>query len=120
MRLQVIAMSERIVSQISGSPQIARGTEKNVAASHPEELPGTADGPACRWCRSSTTMLRGGFLLVKEETHAALVRAFLIGMIVGVRSLTAPAVLSRAAHLGWLLLENTSLRFLGDRARPTS
>jgi uncharacterized membrane protein len=41
------------------------------------------------------------------------VRAFLIGMIVGLGSLTAPAVVSRAAHLGGLLLENTGLRFLG-------
>jgi len=42
----------------------------------------------------------GGFLVVKEEPMPLSVRAFLIGMIVGVRSLTASAVLSRAAHLG--------------------
>jgi hypothetical protein len=62
----------------------------------------------------------GGLLVVKEEPMPLYVRAFLIGMIVGVRSLTAPAVLSRAVHLGWLLLENTGLRFPGDGARPTS
>ena len=37
--------------------------------------------------------------------------AFLIGVIAGLRSLTAPAVLSWAAHLGWLHLENTWLAF---------
>jgi uncharacterized membrane protein len=38
--------------------------------------------------------------------------AFLIGVIAGLRSLTAPAVLSWAARLGWLHLENTGLAFL--------
>ena len=38
--------------------------------------------------------------------------AFLIGVIAGLRSLTAPAVLSWAASLGWLHLENTGLAFL--------
>jgi uncharacterized membrane protein len=40
--------------------------------------------------------------------------AFLIGVIAGLRSLTAPAVLSWAAHLGWLHLENTGLAFLAS------
>jgi hypothetical protein len=40
------------------------------------------------------------------------VLAFLIGVIAGLRSLTAPAVLSWAARLGWLHLENTGLAFL--------
>jgi uncharacterized membrane protein len=40
------------------------------------------------------------------------VRAFLIGMVVGLGSLTTPAVVSRAAHLGWLLLEDTGCVFL--------
>jgi len=35
------------------------------------------------------------------------VLAFLIGVIAGLRSLTAPAVLSWTASLGWLHLENT-------------
>jgi uncharacterized membrane protein len=41
------------------------------------------------------------------------VLAFLIGVIAGLRSLTAPAVVSWAASLGWLHLENTGLAFLG-------
>ena len=39
--------------------------------------------------------------------------AFCLGVIAGLRSLTAPAVVSWAARLGWLHLENTPLAFLG-------
>jgi uncharacterized membrane protein len=46
------------------------------------------------------------------------VLAFLIGVIAGLRSLTAPAVVSWAARLGWLKLENTWLAFLGYEATP--
>jgi uncharacterized membrane protein len=46
------------------------------------------------------------------------VLAFLIGVIAGLRSLTAPAVVSWAARLGWLKLENTWLAFLGYAATP--
>jgi uncharacterized membrane protein len=46
------------------------------------------------------------------------VLAFLIGVIVGLRSLTAPAAVSWAARLGWLPLENTALAFLGFSATP--
>src|SRR6266446_9191628 len=45
--------------------------------------------------------------------------AFLIGVIAGLRSLTAPAVVSWAARLGWLHLENTGLAFLGYAATPS-
>jgi uncharacterized membrane protein len=44
--------------------------------------------------------------------------AFLIGVIAGLRSLTAPAAVSWAARLGWLHLENTWLAFLGFAATP--
>ena len=44
------------------------------------------------------------------------VLAFLIGIVAGLRSLTAPAVTSWAARLGWLHLENTGLAFLGAAA----
>ena len=46
------------------------------------------------------------------------VLAFLIGVIAGLRSLTAPAVVSWAARLGRLKLENTWLAFLGYAATP--
>jgi len=41
---------------------------------------------------------------------------FSIGIIAGLRSLTAPAVVSWAAHLGWLDLSGSWLSFLGLRA----
>jgi uncharacterized membrane protein len=44
--------------------------------------------------------------------------AFLIGVVAGLRSLTAPAVVSWAARLGWLHLENTWLAFLGSAITP--
>lgn len=46
------------------------------------------------------------------------VPAFLIGVIAGLRSITAPAAVSWAARLGWLHLENTGLAFLGYAATP--
>jgi uncharacterized membrane protein len=40
---------------------------------------------------------------------------FSVGIISGLRSLTAPAVVSWAARLGWLDLSGTRLSFLGSR-----
>ena len=44
--------------------------------------------------------------------------AFLIGIVAGLRSMTAPAAVSWAARLGWLHLEGTWLAFLGFAATP--
>ena len=44
--------------------------------------------------------------------------AFLVGVIAGLRSMTAPAAVSWAARLGWLHLDNTWLAFLGFAATP--
>src|ERR1700681_4823824 len=44
--------------------------------------------------------------------------AFLIGVVAGLRAMTAPAAVSWAARLGWLHLENTWLAFLGFAATP--
>jgi uncharacterized membrane protein len=44
--------------------------------------------------------------------------AFGIGVIAGLRSLTAPTMVSWAARLGWLRLETTPLAFLGYAAIP--
>jgi uncharacterized membrane protein len=44
--------------------------------------------------------------------------AFLIGVIAGLRSMTAPAAISWAARMGWLHLENTRLAFFGFAATP--
>jgi uncharacterized membrane protein len=45
-----------------------------------------------------------------------LILAFLIGVIAGLRSLTAPAVVAYAAHQHWLRLEGTPLAFMGSTA----
>jgi uncharacterized membrane protein len=44
----------------------------------------------------------------------AFVAAFSIGIIAGLRSLTAPAAVSWAAHLNWINLQNSRLSFLGS------
>jgi uncharacterized membrane protein len=44
--------------------------------------------------------------------------AFLIGVIAGLRALTAPAVVSWAVRFGWLHVENTWMAFLGFAATP--
>jgi len=43
-----------------------------------------------------------------------LLLAFLIGVVTGLRSLTAPAVVAWAAHRNWLNLHNTLLSFMGS------
>jgi uncharacterized membrane protein len=47
-----------------------------------------------------------------------LVLAFLIGIIAGLRALTAPTVVSWAARLGWINLADTPLAFLGYAFTP--
>jgi uncharacterized membrane protein len=44
--------------------------------------------------------------------------ALLIGVIAGLRAMTAPAAVSWAAHIGWLGLQNTPLAFLGFAYTP--
>jgi len=46
----------------------------------------------------------------------AYLAAFAIGIIAGLRSLTAPATVSWAAHLHWINLQNSRLSFLGSTA----
>jgi uncharacterized membrane protein len=45
-----------------------------------------------------------------------LLPAFLIGVIAGLRTMTAPAVVAWAAKLHWLNLHNTPLAFMGSTA----
>jgi uncharacterized membrane protein len=47
-----------------------------------------------------------------------LLLAFLIGIVSGLRAMTAPAAVSWAARLGWLKLAGTPLAFLGYVATP--
>ncbi|WP_332770371.1 DUF4126 family protein [Phenylobacterium sp.] len=44
--------------------------------------------------------------------------ALLIGVIAGLRAMTAPAAVSWAAALGWLSLDGTPLAFLGFKYTP--
>lgn len=44
--------------------------------------------------------------------------ALLIGVVAGLRAMTAPAAVSWAAALGWLPLEGTWLAFMGYRFTP--
>ena len=52
------------------------------------------------------------------EIMSVLVLSFLIGVIAGLRSMTAPAAVSWAARLGWVHVENTWLAFLGFQFTP--
>jgi uncharacterized membrane protein len=45
-----------------------------------------------------------------------LLLAFLIGVVAGLRSLTAPAIVAWAAHRNWLNLHNPPLSFMGSTA----
>jgi uncharacterized membrane protein len=47
-----------------------------------------------------------------------IVLCFLIGVIAGLRAMTAPAAVAWAAHSGWLPLAGTPLAFLGHVAAP--
>jgi uncharacterized membrane protein len=46
------------------------------------------------------------------------VLAFLIGVVAGLRAMTAPAAVTWAARLGWLDLAGTPLAFLGAAVTP--
>lgn len=48
------------------------------------------------------------------NTNLALALAFGIGVVTGLRSMTAPAVVCWAAHLGWVNLEGSRLAFMGS------
>jgi uncharacterized membrane protein len=47
------------------------------------------------------------------SSSEALLLAFLIGVIAGLRAMTAPAVVAYAAHKGWLNLTGTHLSWMG-------
>jgi uncharacterized membrane protein len=49
------------------------------------------------------------------NSNLALLLAFGIGVVAGLRAMTAPAVTAVAAHLGRLSLQGTSLAFMGSK-----
>ncbi len=48
------------------------------------------------------------------NASTVLILAFAIGLVAGLRSMTAPAVVSWAAHLRWFDLQQSQLAFLGS------
>jgi len=50
------------------------------------------------------------------DTSSVFALAFGIGVIAGLRAFTAPAVISWAAHLKWLNLDQSPFAFLGSTA----
>jgi uncharacterized membrane protein len=48
--------------------------------------------------------------------NLVLLLAFLIGVVSGLRSLTAPAAVAWAAHRGWINLNHTPFQFMGSTA----
>jgi uncharacterized membrane protein len=54
------------------------------------------------------------------SSSEVLLLAFLIGVIAGLRSLTAPAVVAYGAHKGWLNLTGTRLAWMGRCGRSSS
>jgi uncharacterized membrane protein len=56
--------------------------------------------------------------VMHETALTAYLLALLIGVVAGLRSMTAPALVSWAAHLGWLPLGGTWLAFLGYAWTP--
>ena len=55
---------------------------------------------------------------MQESTVTAYILALLIGCIAGMRTFTAPALVSWVARLGWLNLGDTWLAFLGHAWTP--
>jgi uncharacterized membrane protein len=56
------------------------------------------------YCRDRGTFMNSGFALL----------AFGIGVVAGLRSMTAPAIVAWAAHLGWINLSSSPLAFMGS------
>jgi uncharacterized membrane protein len=71
-------------------------------------MPGNSNGTRAEGQFSCDVI--GAFMLA--------VLAFLIGVVAGLRAMTAPAAISWAASFGWLHLGNTPLAFLGFAATP--
>ena len=55
---------------------------------------------------------------MNENALTPYLLALLIGVVAGLRSMTAPALVSWASHLGWINLRGTWLAFLGYAWTP--
>ena len=72
---------------------------------------GETISPACRPPCLSTRERR---IYEGQKMNYVFVLAFGIGIVAGLRSLTAPAVVAWGAHLGWLNLHGSPLAFMGS------
>jgi uncharacterized membrane protein len=68
------------------------------------------DGSSVQVDKKMCSEEAGGLM---NHPHVLLI-VFLIGVVTGLRSLTGPAVTSWAAHLGWLSLVGTPMRFMAS------
>lgn len=94
------------------------------ASADPENIGGPTQveqtRPTSSVARHFSTV-RGAASLVYRAMESAplpLVVATLIGVVAGLRTMTAPAAVSWAASLGWLNLQGTPLAFLGYAWTP--
>jgi uncharacterized membrane protein len=80
------------------------------------ELPILAESFFSPPVNSVLTKLRSKRTLLCMHASTAVFLAFLIGIISGLRSLTAPAAVSWAARWKWLALQHSPLAFMGSLA----
>src|SRR6266403_3626606 len=66
----------------------------------------SSHGLANSYRREGGTIMNSGF---------ALLLVFGIGVVTGLRAMTAPAVVAWAAHLGWLNLSGSYFAFMGSK-----
>ncbi len=55
-----------------------------------------------------------GLAVFSVSSGLAVLLTFGIGIVAGLRTMTAPAVVAWAAHLGWIDLSGTHLKFMGS------
>jgi uncharacterized membrane protein len=65
---------------------------------------------------TASELTLGGYQNRKIRLNYVFLLAFGIGIVAGLRSLTAPAVVAWAAHLGWLNLQGSPLAFMASTA----
>jgi uncharacterized membrane protein len=86
------------------------------AARFPFPLPPRTIGEQKAKVKSFLTPASGKATSLSMSTTFVLVLAFAIGIVSGMRSLTAPALAAWAAHRNWLNLAGSRLAFMGSTA----
>jgi uncharacterized membrane protein len=83
--------------------------------SRPRQLATLLAPPDLSLLSLDTTQSNGISLTLMSASYV-LFLAFAIGVVAGLRAMTAPAVVAWAANRNWLPLHNTSLSFMGSTA----